>query len=92
MESKKMVKDAFVEESESKNKAEEYIRVMTKITERGISFVEEEIDRLTTLLKSKKVSDKKRADFISRRNILHHFDFSLDHFNGETKATPQSEL
>ena len=88
-----MVKDTFIEESESKNKAEEYIRVMTKITERGISFVEEEMDRLTSLLKSNKVSDKKRADFISRKNILHHFDFSLDHLVGETtKATPQSEL
>lgn len=58
--------------------AEEYIRVMEKIIERGNEYVQEELERLTTLLKGKKISDKKKANFTDRRNVLHHFDFNLE--------------
>merc|ERR1712070_714626 len=73
--------------------AEEYIRVMGKIIERGNEYVQEEIERLNTLLKGKKISDKKKANFTDRRNVLHHFDFNLETIlASEASSSSSSEL
>lgn len=55
--------------------ANQYVRVMRKIQEKGESYVRDEIDRLEKMIgdKEKPISMEKRNDMQKRANVLHNF-------------------
>lgn len=53
--------------------AQFYVKIMKSIMEHGVEFLETEVSRLSKLLESDKISDKKSREFKARLNILREF-------------------
>lgn len=51
---------------------------MKKIIEKGASFVRNEADRLSKILKEGKVNEKKKQELSNHLNILHSFSVKKD--------------
>jgi hypothetical protein len=60
-----------------KDLATEYVKVMHKIIDKGTSFVSAELTRLSTLLGSSEVNEKKKENLLLRKDVLFHFDFDF---------------
>jgi hypothetical protein len=67
--------------------ANQYVRVMRKIQEKGESYVRDEIDRLEKMIgdKEKPISMEKRNDMQKKANVLHNF-MTLDAHKWEELA------
>lgn len=50
-----------------------YVQIMKRIREKGISFQDDERNRVTKLLTTSKLSDQKKKDLNDRLNILLSF-------------------
>lgn len=83
MESPEDMKSSVIEEAQtlSDNSSEDerpiaeyYIKVMSKIADQGVSYLENEIKRIKTILADKsKTSQAKRKMFNKNLNVLYHF-------------------
>jgi hypothetical protein len=51
-----------------------YVKVMTKVQEKGDEFVKNENDRLGRMMEGGAVSSKKSDEFTKRRNVLNKFE------------------
>lgn len=61
-----------VTDDEDKKNAEYYIKTMNRVNEKGDDYPKKELDRLKAMVKAK-ISDKKKAMFGPRINILSSF-------------------
>ena len=50
---------------------------MEKINEKGKPHIKQEVERITSIVKSDKLSEKKKSEMRSRLNIALHFDFEI---------------
>jgi Endoplasmic reticulum protein ERp29, C-terminal domain len=88
--------DAFDEtENDLKLRAQEYVKVMKKVIEKGPTFISTEIGRLRGLLTNTKISDAKKGNLTLKLNMVYHFDFDVDILlqqDAETMKNRKSEL
>ena len=61
---------------EQKNIAENYVKLMQKVAERGDKFIESEKARVTNLMTGK-ISETKKAQLQARLNVLHSFELPV---------------
>lgn len=63
---------AVQQSADQKNIADNYIKLMHKVMERGDKFIASEKERLQNLMKGK-ISDGKKSQLQARLNVLHSF-------------------
>lgn len=70
---------AALETADEKQKADQYVKVMSKAVEKGFAWIAKEAKRLTSMANAgtegsaSGVSRAKRADFLTRANVLNAF-------------------
>ena len=79
---------------DQKTMIQEYIRIMEKVKELGSDYIDSEIKRLSEIIAKGSMSETKKESLLLKRNILYHFDYSVDHLSKQQSdnANEKNEL
>ena len=80
--------------ADQKAMIQEYIRIMGKVIELGSDYIYSEIKRLSEIIDKGSMSETKKESLLLKRNILYHFDYSVDHLSKQqsNNANDKNEL